>query len=145
MEPVIGPVSITTSAALLYELDNSVANTSCYLPARSVAEQADYLKDSDISIAYDGEKPVGFIACKPDGDGYEIQAAVVIPEYQRKGIGKLLMQTVLKKTAGKPLRLVTHPKNTGAIIFYLKNGFEIDGWGDNYYGDGQPRLKLVRN
>ncbi len=31
--------------------------------------------------------------------------------------------------------IVTHPKNTPALKLYLKYGFKIESWKDNYYGD----------
>jgi ribosomal protein S18 acetylase RimI-like enzyme len=44
----------------------------------------------------------------------------------------------------KPVHLVVHPKNVGALLLYLKCGFEMYGWDENYYGDGQPRLLVKR-
>jgi len=41
--------------------------------------------------------------------------------------------------------LITHPLNTPAILLYLKNGFQITGWKDNYYGDSEPRIIFAHN
>lgn len=144
MNTDIRKVNLTENTNILFDLDNSVDNKSCYLPARSIKEQEYYLKDSNIYLAYADNQPVGFLAFKEDGEKIDVQAIVVTPTFQGKGVGKELMNTLLKVNEGKELRLVTHPYNTKAIIFYLKSGFQIEGWADNYYGDGQPRLVLVR-
>ncbi|HZZ98701.1 MAG TPA: N-acetyltransferase [Candidatus Saccharimonadia bacterium] len=144
MKIQIKKVLIKENAQILYELDNRVDNKSCYLPARSVNEQEQYLQSSDVLIAFAESKPIGFIASKPVEKYVELQSIVVVPQFQGKGVGKELLSKLIETVDGKEIRLVTHPHNTGAIIFYLKSGFRIVGWGDNYYGDGEPRLKLAR-
>jgi ribosomal protein S18 acetylase RimI-like enzyme len=57
----------------------------------------------------------------------------------------LLIRALLDEVGDKkPFELVTHPENTSAIITYLKSGFKIKAWKDNYFGDGQPRILLVK-
>lgn len=126
----------------LFYIDNVAFNRDFDLKARSVKEEVDYLKNSEIYVAYEGEKNIGFIAYEDKQRSVEIMSLAVIPEYQKKGIGKLLINEVLDKLKTRKILLVTHPKNTPAIILYLKVGFEIYGFKENYYGDGQPRLLL---
>ena len=128
----------------LFYVDNAAFNREFDLKARSVKEEVDYLQNSEIYVAYEGTKTIGFIAYEDKQDSVEITSLAVIPEYQKKGIGKLLFNQVLDKLKNRKIHLVTHPRNTPAIIFYLKIGFEIYGFKDNYYGDGQPRLFLKR-
>ncbi len=125
---------------LLFEIDNAAFTREFDLRARSVQEEVDYLRYSEVFLAYDGNKAIGLISYQLESDTAEIKTLAVIPEYQRKGIGKQLISEILKKLKGKRVHLVTHPKNTSAIILYLKSGFQIYGWKDNYYGDGEPRL-----
>lgn len=131
-------------ANILFALDNKAFHRDFDLPSRNVAEQRDYLYGSDVYILYDKDEPVGFLAFKKENDGIEVKAIVVTPEKQGKGYGRAMMKNLIEFTAGNTLRLVTHPKNTSAITYYLKSGFEIYGWKDNYYGDGEPRLLLKR-
>lgn len=95
-------------------------------------------------MVYDGKTPIGFFAYKINKEDVEIKTMAVLPQYQRKAIGRMMMKKLLQLTKGKCLNLVTHPQNSQAIIFYLKSGFEIYGRVDNYFGDGKPRLKLRR-
>ncbi len=126
----------------LFEIDNAAFTRDFDLKARSVKEEADYLKNSEVYIAQQADKAIGLIGYEMKQDFVEIMSLAVIPEYQMKGIAKHLLSEVLNKVKEVEVRLVTHPRNTPAIIFYLKSGFEIYGWKDNYYGDGQPRLLL---
>jgi ribosomal protein S18 acetylase RimI-like enzyme len=131
-------------ASVLFELDNKAFHRDFDLPSRNVQEQIDYLHGCDVYMLYDEGKPVGFFAFKKENDKIEVKAIVVTPEKQGKGHGKTMMKHLLELTAGNTLYLVTHPKNSSAITYYLKSGFEIYGWKDNYYGDGEPRLLLKR-
>lgn len=131
-------------AKTLLELDNKAFHRDFDLPSRNIQEQIDYLQGSDVYVLYDEDEPVGFFAFKKVNDGIEVKAIVVTPEKQGKGHGKAMMKYLLEVTAGNTLHLVTHPKNSSAITYYLKSGFEIYGWKDNYYGDGEPRLLLKR-
>ena len=125
---------------LLFEIDNAAFTREFDLRARNIQEEVDYLKNSEVFLAYDDNRAVGLIGYQLESDKAEIKTLAVIPEYQNKGIGKQMMTEILSKLKGKKVNLVTHPKNTSAIILYLKSGFKIYGWKDNYYGDGEPRL-----
>jgi len=41
--------------------------------------------------------------------------------------------------------LAAHPDNFRAIKLYQSLGFAIESRKENYYGDGEPRLILVKN
>ncbi|MDP1722448.1 MAG: GNAT family N-acetyltransferase [Candidatus Gottesmanbacteria bacterium] len=137
-------VDFKKEAKVLFALNNKAFYREFDLPSRSVQEQEYYLQGSDVYILYDVHIPVGFFSLKKTGVGIELESIVIVPEKQRKGFGKAMMNKILELTKGNTVHLATHPRNTGAIIFYLKFGFEIYGWKDNCYGDGQPRLLLRR-
>lgn len=77
--------------------------------------------------AYDADKLVGII--RVVGDGYSmvyIQDIIVLPEYQRKGIGTLLLEKILfeyKNVYQKALMTDNTEKN---IQFYKSVGFMMD-------------------
>lgn len=133
-------VDVLEKGKELFDIDNAAFNRDFDLKARTVKEETDYLKNCEVYIAYENEKPIGLVGYETKEDFVEILLLAVIPEYQKKGLGRKLMSFAMDKIKDKEIRLVTHPKNTPAIILYLKSGFEISGWKDNYYGDGQPRL-----
>lgn len=142
MDLTITKVDVNKFGKVLLEIDNRVFTREFDLPSRDVQEQVSYLRDSETFIAYKDKKPVGFLSFKVKGDDVEIKTMVVIPEYQGQGLGQQMMKLIKKLTHNKEVTLVTHPKNSQAIIFYLKCGFEICGFVDDYFGDGEPRLKL---
>lgn len=137
-------VDVENEAKALFFLDNKAFHRDFDLPSRNIQEQIDYLQGSDAYILYESDTPVGFFSLKKIDDDFELRSIVVVPEKQGKGLGTAMMEKILKLTKGKNIHLATHPRNPGAIRFYLKFGFEIFGWKDNYYGDGQPRLLLKR-
>lgn len=70
---------------------------------------------------------------------------VIIPRFQGQGIAREAVKFRLKKLKDiKRIDLVTHPHNSKIIILYLSLGFVIESWRDDYYGDGEPRIVLVR-
>ena len=79
-----------------------------------------------VYLAFDGEKIVGLIRLV--GDGFSsvfVQDLIVLPTYQRQGIGSALMKQALGDFKGAyQVQLVTEQteKNVG---FYRSIGFEI--------------------
>lgn len=92
------------------------------------------------------DKVVGSIEYKmEDGDMAYLSGLVVLPDFQGKGIARQAIERVLEEIGDvKKVYLVTHPHNTPAIKLYLSFGFIIDGWKDNYFGDGEPRIIMAR-
>ena len=79
-----------------------------------------------VYLAFDGEKIVGLIRLV--GDGFSsvlVQDLIVLPIYQRQGIGSLLMKEALKdyKDAYQ-VQLVTEETEKN-VRFYRSMGFEI--------------------
>ena len=77
-------------------------------------------------LAFDGEKIVGLI--RLIGDGFSsvlVQDLIVLPIYQRQGIGSLLMKEALKdyKDAYQ-VQLVTEETEKN-VRFYRSMGFEV--------------------
>lgn len=130
-------------AQVLFELEKRAFFRDFDLPSRNVEEQIDYLKESEVFALYENGVVVGFFAYRQGENDVELLVIAVDPQKQGNGYGKMLIAKLLELTKNRTVRLVTHPKNSGAIRFYLKSGFTISGWKDNYYGDGQPRLLLA--
>lgn len=130
---------------VLFELEKRAFFREFDLPSRNTQEQIDYLKESEVFALYENGMAVGFFAYRQGKDDIELLVIAVDPKKQGNGYGKIMMDRVLELTQNQTVRLVTHPKNSGAIRFYLKSGFTISGWKENYYGDGQPRLLLTYN
>ncbi len=95
-------------------------------------------------IAFVKDIPIAFAAVDPwfkyDKEGVELDIISVRKEFQRKGIGKKLMENVekyAKKLGKKYVYLFVSSSNFGARIFYAKLGFEIAGLLTDRYGVGK--------
>lgn len=130
---------------VLYQMDIKAFNRDFDYPSPSVELTLDFLKDCEVYLAYENKILVGLFAYKHDKNDIEVKQVIVLPQYQRKGFGKKIVKKLMELVKGNKVYLHTHPKNTAAIIIYLKNGFEITVWKDNYYGDGEPRLVFELN
>lgn len=128
---------------LLFKMDVQAFCRDFDYPSPSVEKTLDYLKDCDVHLAYENNELVGLVAYKNDHNAIELKQLVILPQFQGKGYGKELVKKLLELTKGHKVWLVTHPKNSAAIVLYVKNGFKITSWKDNYYGD-EPRLVLER-
>jgi GNAT superfamily N-acetyltransferase len=95
-----------------------------------------------ILVAEDDDAIVGFISVWEQDAIPFIHHLFVAPNRQRKGIGKLLIQSLLTRLH-PPYRLKCVTKNKGALAFYQKQGWiEIgQGIGD----DGEYLLLELRN
>jgi len=93
--------------------------------------------------AYSGSKDsgldmVGIAIAEPRGWNRSLWVweLHVAPAYQRQGIGRRLMQTLIQKARESGLRILvceTQNTNAPAIAFYRKMGFEIEGIDLSYY------------
>lgn len=136
-------IPLKKHGSLLFELDNKAFNRKIDFKFKDLTELLDFFKKSVIYLVYNDKTPVGYFAYQENGKKEtEVRTVAVIPSHQRKGIGTLMMKKLLWLTKNHRLKIVTHPQNVGAIFLYLRFGFKIYGWSDNYWGDGQPRLLL---
>jgi len=102
-------------------------------------------KDCHIEMILNNNVSVGYLAFHPvSTTEIYLKSLAILPDFQSLGIGTHALQKLFELTPGKTVSLVVHPRNVGGIICYLKNGFSIDGWKENCFGDGEPRLQLHR-
>ena len=73
---------------------------------------------------YENEKLCGVISIKVDNDEVDIHRLIVNPNQFRKGIAQLLLNFIETKFEAKTIKVATGSKNTPAISFYKKNGFQ---------------------
>jgi len=106
---------------------------------------SDELRENpDLSfVAVEGERVVGDVR----GEVAVLEDIVVTEEYQRKGIGKLLLDNelkVLKEKGGKVVFAEVHYKCSSAIPFYYKFDFRISGFSQDYFGIGHDAIILKK-
>ena len=79
-----------------------------------------------VYLAFDGEKIVGFIRLV--GDGFSsvfVQDLIVLPSYQRQGIGSSLMKEALKDYKDAYQVQLVAEQTERTLGFYRSMGFEI--------------------
>ena len=88
-----------------------------------------FLNGKSVEIREKGEESIeGYV---PYLESYPAHMHIDIdPEYQRKGIGRTLMNALVEKLKSegvKGLMLTVSPENTGAVAFYSSCGFKRIG------------------
>jgi ribosomal-protein-alanine N-acetyltransferase len=89
---------------------------------------------------------VGFIAGDPRSSENLAWIATigVLPEYQRRGIGRALLRACEEKLPQKRLRLCVRVSNEGAIEMYRREGYvSVDTW-PKYYSDKESALVMEK-
>jgi len=105
-----------------------------------------FIKTVQVFLLIDDSVPVGMISYSETEPGcFYVEELVIGHNIKGKGYGNEALSWLLDKLKlAKSVSLVTHPHNTPAIRLYLKHGFRIEEWKDNFYGDGTPRIRMMR-
>lgn len=93
-------------------------------------------------VAEEGVHIVGFVVVSQVLDEATLLSIAVDPAYQRKGLGRVLLQAALDRAEHEgALRclLEVRESNAAARILYTANGFTLDGIRKNYYPRGDAR------
>ena len=103
----------------------------------SLKEQMD--KGHHFFIAELNEKSIGFASVsKEENHLFKLNKLYVLPEIQKYGVGKALLQEVVqhvKKSEGTELQIQVNRNNT-AKEFYIKHGFKVLFEADFEIGNG---------
>lgn len=89
---------------------------------------------------------IGFIIFSPINPEAHILSISVTKKIQSKGVGSLLLQSMLDQCAAmnyKKIFLEVRTSNLQAINFYQKFGFSKDAIRDNYYTDNSEDALLM--
>jgi ribosomal protein S18 acetylase RimI-like enzyme len=135
-----------TEYADMVRLDQAAFNRDFDFALRNVDEVRQFLGDCENYLVTCDGKLAGYYSTKIyDAQTAEIVGIVVIPEYQRRGIGSAILGRILGQLRNVGhVKVVTHPKNIAALRLYSNFGFEIVDYSRDYYGAGQPRLVFDR-
>lgn len=97
-------------------------------------------------VAVDGPDVVGFIACAGQGDSWHILNLTVDPGHRRRGLGGLLVDSVITELHGRPYdryTLEVRVSNDAAIRLYRSRGFVDSGVRPRYYSDNQEDALIM--
>jgi len=126
-------------------LEKSRAGLKTYHALTEPTEALQQIKDSVNYFILSDTTIVGSISYKVlDANTAEIDGVVILPDHEGKGYAKAALALLLNEL--KPFEhvfLMTHPMNPRSIHLYAGLGFTEAGRVENYFGDGEPRLKFV--
>jgi len=99
-------------------------------------------------LAFDGEKVVGFIGCWITIDEAQITNVAVLPSYRNRGIGRGLLETMIREVQKKGVTAMTlevRPSNAPALALYERFGFKTAGRRKKYYQDNGEDALIMWN
>lgn len=99
-------------------------------------------------VAKDGDKAVGYGGMWIVLDEAHITNIAVHPDYRRRGIGRLIMQTLMDvaiKLGIERMTLEVRVSNKPAIQLYKSLGFEEGGIRKGYYSDNREDALIMWN
>lgn len=149
---MLGRASITferatvEDAAELLDLEQRVAVPKIYEPRVKIEDATREIRSNTFFFIKHRDRIIGTASFRlqDDGSAY-IGNMAVDPIYRRQGVARAAIDFLVKQLADTVrLELVTHPENDHALRLYGSLGFKVEAEIDNYFGDGEPRLKLVR-
>ena len=115
-----------------------------------VLENRDFFSSFEVGhkglICKHDSEIIGFIIFSPINPEAHILSISVTKKIQSKGVGSLLLQSMLDQCAAmkyKKIFLEVRTSNLQAINFYQKFGFSKDAIRDNYYTDNSEDALLM--
>ncbi len=108
-----------------------------------------FLGTSFVAEDDDGELAgflVGFLSQTHDDEAY-VHFVGVDPRYRGSGLGRELYERFFDSVRGqgrRVVRCVTSPVNTDSVAFHESIGFRVERVDDDYDGNGESRVLLVR-
>ena len=130
----------------ILELEKNLDGTKIYSALIDRKELEEEIRNTVFYVIENDGEIAGDTAYEMKGENHVyIDGLVVSPKFQRQGIARQAMKMILEELKNiKVIDLVTHPENEKAIKLYESLGFKKTGEViENYYGDGQPRMKMV--
>ncbi len=102
---------------------------------------------SSIETAFYKGKISGFIVYRIFLDELHIFRICTVKTFAGKGIATALLKASFKNAENKAKNafLELSQENTIALSFYKKNGFQLSGIRNNYYGQGQNALNMTKD
>lgn len=132
--------------AAFVELEHAVAGNKTYSGILDTDEALKEFSENEVYLFYKGDRLVGSTEFQMKSPNHAYIAGLVVhPEFQGKRVAYeavLLLSEKLKDI--KTVELVTHPENTNVLSMCESFGFKVKERVENYYGDGEPRLLLVK-
>ncbi|MBS4012827.1 MAG: GNAT family N-acetyltransferase [Bacteroidetes bacterium] len=123
-----------------------VGNSKTYSSRTKKDEIENFIKDDFVFLIKNRETTVGMVSFKITKKKIvHYNGLVIYPKFRSKGFAKKAMFLALRRVSKySRIELVVHPHNNSAISLYFSLGFIIEAWKNNYFGDGEPRLVMLK-
>lgn len=130
----------------LLEIEKTTAGLKVYSGYFNEVEIEEWINNELVYLIRIGEETVGSISYEiKDEDHAYISGLVIRPEFQKRGLARKAMETLMEELQSfKKLSLVVHPDNH-AVRLYESLGFATESRKENYFGDGEPRIIMIKN
>ena len=94
-------------------------------------------------VSRDGDMVTGCIITDMHRGSIRIMNIAVHPAYRRKGIGRMLMQAILRARPHDSVVLMVQEENAAAQALYSGLGFRRTGYRASYYGAGYAGIEMT--
>lgn len=133
-------------ADVLLEIEKTTKGLGVYSGYYTQEKIIDWIKTEVVFLIQKGGVVAGSISYEiKDRNHVYISGLVVKPEFQKMGIARAAMNLLADRFKNvEKFSLVVHPDNH-AVNLYESLGFKKDSVVDNYFGDGEPRLIMIKN
>jgi ribosomal protein S18 acetylase RimI-like enzyme len=130
----------------LLEIEKTTIGLKLYSGYFNEKEVEEYVKNSIVYLIKNNDDIAGSISYDViDSNHADISGLVIKPEFQRQGFGRKAMELLFEKLKDyKKLSLCVHPDNHARNL-YESFGFKVESRKENYFGDGEPRLLMIKN
>jgi len=130
----------------ILEVEKGVVGTKVYSGLTGAEDATQEINENVYFVIEKDGKGVGDVSYQIQGeDKAYVNGLAVAVEFQRQGIARQAMKMMLEMLKDyKTVYLMTHPENIRAINLYESLGFKKTGEiYENYYNDGEPRIKMI--
>ncbi len=115
--------SVLTIQIPAYEMEAKIIGSYEIPPLKDTVDTLQQCGETFFGY-YLNEELCGAISIKLEDDKVDIHRLIVHPNHFRKGIAQTLLNFLEKNSNVKAVKVATGSKNTPAVNFYKKNGFQ---------------------
>ena len=130
---------------ILLDIEKTTTGLKIYSGYFNEKEVEEYVKNSIVYLIKNDDNIVGSVSYDViDSNHADISGLVIKPEFQKKGFAKKALELLFEKLKDyKKLSLCVHPDNH-ALKLYESFGFKAESRKENYFGDGEPRIIMIK-
>ena len=131
---------------MLLEIEKTALRLKVYSGYSSEKEIQEWIDNEVVYFVKKDDTIVESISYEiKDENHVYISGLVIRPEFQRQGIASCVIRLLLAKLKKfKKISLAVHLDNH-AVKLYEALGFKTESRVENYFGDGEPRLVMIKN